>query len=286
MDEALGSRLLQTHLALVQQPFCPAIEPWEADKGQGCGRSGNSTRKIYRTTLYRVIFPLAFHCLESQKHPKRTPPTGGCSFLALFHCGGHLWGWQVNGKIIVQSKQLKHVKLIYPYMCFVYWELVVCKVGLPFFVFGTLIEHVQTTCMSGAKTWIGAFGRTIHGLQWGETMPWCQAEAHQIPAPQNHWYLFICHITQGYFLEDYGGPKMTFFNGHKKGLGPLFDSKIFTPRVYTKAFGRRIASMFPRLRVGVGPLRNPQDRLCYTFDVLFWYVQNPTTCFLFVNLDK
>jgi hypothetical protein len=88
MDEALGSRLLQTHLALVQQPFCPAIEPCEADKGQGCGRSGNSTRKIYRTTLYRVIFPLAFHCLESQKHPKRTPPHRGVFLFGTFP----LWG--------------------------------------------------------------------------------------------------------------------------------------------------------------------------------------------------
>ena len=98
MDEALGSRLLQTHLALVQQPFCPAIEPWEADKGQGCGRSGNSTRKIYRTTLYRVIFPLAFHCLESQKHPKRTPPPGGVPFWHFSIVGAIFGGGKSTGK--------------------------------------------------------------------------------------------------------------------------------------------------------------------------------------------
>lgn len=41
-------------------------------------------------------------------------------------------------------------------------------------------------------------------------------------------------------------------------------------RVYTKAFGRRVASLLPRFPAGVHPLRNPQDTWC----------QNESTQFL------
>lgn len=91
-----------------------------------------------------------------------------------------------------------------------------------------------------------------------------------------HWGADSCKPTllwsNSHFVQQLSLGKLT--KEEKSGTVPLakqyVDSngvkrchgvkrRLIKSQVYTKAFGRRIASLFPRLRAGVGPLRNPQD---------------------------
>lgn len=107
----------------------------------------------------------------------------------------------------------------------------------------------------GATGRCGPSGKEVHRSERSQTQPWCQATVETVTEPQQQPYgvIELCFPLS---------PRSVFGldqNRMDKHLQCMLPCAWNTPpRVYTKAFGRRIASVFPRFSEGVQPLRNPQ----------------------------